>query len=307
MNEKKTQTVLITGAGGFLASELIKQLSETRDSQIMALTSNKDNLLRMFDFDKRILCFDIEDWKNMKLPWKKINTIVHCAFARTSYGGDVAKSLNFTNELFQEALKEEVPSIINISSRSVYGQAQNTPWTEKTMVDPESLYALAKYSSEIITNNIGGFSKNKTRTTNIRLGSLIGNCSNQRITTKFVNNAIRNQTIQIVGGKQVFSYLDVRDAAAGIIALLSFDSSQWKKVYNLGSNDSYGIIEVANIVVETAKYYTNNQIKIEIDEKEIHLDAEMDSSLFYNDTQWEPRYKLKDTIESLFKYLIKQM
>jgi nucleoside-diphosphate-sugar epimerase len=97
--------------------------------------------------------------------------------------------------------------------------------------------------------------------------------------------------------------MDVRDAAAGIIALLKVDPTKWKEVYNLGNNHQYNIIEIANIVSDVAKDYLGKPVTIEIEENEISLDVGMDSCLFYEDTGWTPRYSIRDTIISLFDYL----
>ena len=302
MNNRR-QGVLITGAGGFLGGELIRQLSEKKDYEIFALTSNKEKVMTEFSCIKQLFCFDIDDMKSGKIPWNKVDILVHCAFARASKGSELAKSLNFTNELFIEVVENKVPSIINISSRSVYGQLNKPLWIEKTPVEPDSLYALAKYTTELLTSNIKNISKNNILATNIRLSSLIGNGLSERIVNKFVEHALKGETIRIIGGKQVFSYMDVRDAAAGIIALLSVNPQEWKEIYNLGNNKQYSLIDIANLVAEVGKNYVEESIKIEIEEKDICLDDGMDSSLFYMDTKWRPQYDMKDIIESLFKYL----
>jgi len=300
------ESVLVTGAGGFLGGKLIKQLSLTTNYQIFVLTSNKEKVLARFSDVEQLSCFDIEEWKSGKLPWEKIGTLIHCAFARASSGQELAESLYFTNELFKEAVENKVPAIINISSRSVYGQSHKPLWDEITPVAPDSIYGFAKYSSELLTNNIRLISKSQTKTTNLRLASLSGGKEGLKleVISKFVNHALKGEPIKIIGGTQAFSYLDVRDAAAGIIALLSVNPKEWREVYNLGSNQRCTIIEIANLVTEAAKRYTANPVKIEIEEKDIPLDVGMDSSLFYKDANWMPQYDMKATIESLFQYLI---
>lgn len=302
---EKMQTVLVTGAGGFLGGELIKQLSEKANYRIFALTTNKEKLMTRFCHIGKLTCIDMQDWKNGQLPWEKINTLIHCAFARGYLPvQEIAESLDFTNDLFIHAVETKVNNIINISSQGVYGQAKKPLWDEKTPVAPNSIYGFAKYSSELLTSNAKKLSQDQTNTTSLRLASLSGGKEGLRfeVISKFVNSALEGNPIKIIGGKQILSYLDVRDAAASIITLLSIDSGKWKEVYNLG-NIPYSIVEIASLVSEISKNYLEKPVKIEIEEQDISLDVGMDSSLFYKDTHWKPQYDMKALVESLFEYL----
>ena len=51
----------------------------------------------------------------------------------------------------------------NISSQSVYGKMSEPLWAESTPVEPDYLYAMGKYSSEIITKLMLKESKDKTK------------------------------------------------------------------------------------------------------------------------------------------------
>ena len=70
----------------------------------------------------------------------------------------------------------------------------------------------------------------------------------ERLVTRFVKAALTDEPIKLVGGNQVMAYMDVRDAAEGIIALMQTDTSVWKDVYNLGVPWRYTIREIAEIV-----------------------------------------------------------
>jgi nucleoside-diphosphate-sugar epimerase len=119
---------------------------------------------------------------------------------------------------------------------------------------------------------------------------------------KFVENAIARLSIKIVGGSQFFSQLDVRDAADAIVSLLGVEPKNWKRVYNLGHTRSYGILEIADIVAKVAVEMGLPKPQIEIRESDAKLFAEMDSSLFYGDTGWRPKYDMYDTVRSIFMY-----
>lgn len=306
---KLPDTILITGAGGVLGRELVEQLIKKEKCHIITLEITKENFPLDFFHNDRIECYDNRDWKDGRLPWDKIDVVVHSAFARSSNGRLLAASLEFTKELFTQAVENNVSSIINISSQSVYGRSQPPLWTEKTPVSPEppdTLYALAKYASELLALSICNTRNSKTAVTNLRLASLSGRGMDERLTSRFVKSALEGKPIKLIGGKQTMAYMDVRDAADGIIALMSTDTSKWKNVYNFGNQFRHSIKEIAETVARISKKYTTNPVKIEIEYKDVHLDTGMDSTLFYTDANWTPKHDLESMIDWIFSHYTKK-
>lgn len=307
--KKFPDTILITGAGGVLGRELVDQLIKKEKCKIIALELSKEYLPADFFHNERIECYDNQEWREGKLPWNKIDMIVHCAFARSSNGRLLAESLEFTKALFSEAVENRVSAIINISSQSVYGRSQPPLWTENTPVSPEppdTFYALAKYASELLALSICNTSNSKTAVTNLRLASLSGRGMDERLTSRFVRSALEGEPIKLIGGQQTMAYMDVRDAADGIIALMSTDTAKWKDVYNFGNQFRYTIKEIAEIVAEVSKKYTDNPVKIEIEKKDVHLDTGMDSTLFYTDTNWTPKHDMESMIDWIFSHYMEK-
>jgi nucleoside-diphosphate-sugar epimerase len=292
--------IMITGAGGFLGNELLNQLSKNPKYKIIALTSKEDKIYRRFSNNKSITCYNLYDINNKSIPWSDIDMIIHCAFARSYEGHSLANSLDFTTSLLLKAKNEGVKGFINISSQSVYGGHSNPLWRESLQVSPDSTYAMAKYATEIIIKIICEDSQMKY--TNLRLSSLVGPELDVRLVSKFVNNAINSKPIQIIGGKQILSFMHVKDAAEGLFALINIEKSIWKNTYNFGSTNRHTILEIAEIVKRIAPEYTSNPVSIEIEEKDVHIDSGMDSSLFYNDTGWKPKYDMDAIVRSLFEY-----
>lgn len=298
MNMETKPTILITGAGGLLGGNLIERLLKNGKHNIVALSSQKNKIMKTYGDNENLSCFNIEEWKTNKINFNSIDILINCAFARSSNGKDLASSLDFTNEFMTDATKNGLGVIINISSQSVYSQQRELPAKEETEVTPESLYAVTKYSSELLTKNI--CENAGVPYTNLRLGSLVGKEFDVRLTNRFVNSAVKGDSIKIVGGKQIISYMDVRDAADGLIALSNLEPNKWKKVYNFGTEESHKLLEIAKIVKRVAPKFISKEVNIEVEEGTDFLNLSMDCTRFYEDTSWKPKYDMEKIIWDIF-------
>jgi nucleoside-diphosphate-sugar epimerase len=202
-------------------------------------------------------------------------------------------------EIFYDAISNNVPAIINISSQSVYGKNPNIPWSEDADLMPNDSYGMAKASAEILLDGIAKGSA--TVVTNLRLSSIM---LNARFVNVFVQNAIEGNPITIIGGTQKVSFMDIRDAVDGIIALVNVPISNWEKVYNLGTGKQNSIVEIAEIVKDVAKLYLKHNVSINIEKKEIPINSCMDINKFFSLTNWKAHYDIKDMIKSQFEYLL---
>lgn len=303
MNLTEMQKILVIGAGGFLGKYLIDALLEKNEYEVLAFDLAKERLVAKFPNRNEIFFYDTSDWKQGNIPFNEVDIVIHCAFSRSMKGSELAKSLIFAQEIFSVSAANNC-HVINISSRSVYGQNPNIPWCEMTPVDPDSLYALSKFDSELLLKT--AFSSNKnTFYTNIRLAGLIGPELDARIVNKFIHQALNGETSNIKGGSQQFAFFDVKDAADGLVALLQTPPQSWKPIYNLGYIRSYSIMEIADMVAKTAREFNCDEVAINLEKTDDRLYAEIDSSLFYNDTGWQPKYDMQATIRDIFLYQLR--
>lgn len=298
-HNSKQKFILITGAGGILGQQIIARLINMSRYHLIALTSQADYYSKHFSGNKRIRFYNSLNFESRRLPFHEIDVVIHCAFARTNSQPELAASLNFAQQVFAEASDNNC-HVINISSRSVYGQKPNTPWNELTPVDPDTYYAIAKYDCEVLLHT--SFSSNSNVFhTNIRLAGLVGPNLDARIVNKFIKRALTGETLIINGGNQQFAYLDIRDAASAIIALLQTIPQNWKPIYNLGYIRSYSIKEIAEAVAKAAPKYNCPEVRIDFVNSDEMLYAELDSTLFYSDAGWQPKYNMEDIVENIFR------
>jgi len=298
---KKLRTILISGTGGLLGSELVKQLLVSPHNHIIALSSQVEEVKRVFGNHANLRILNNSNWANM-VQKNEIEIFVNCAFPRSSDPEQLANGITFTENIMNQAIELGIKKIINISSQSVYSQKQKSLTDESAAVIPESLYGMTKYSTERTVALLCRLRDMKIHYSNIRLASLCGRALEVRMTNRFVKKALVGEPITINGGNQRISYLDVRDAAAALVAMINTDSSAWKPVYNLGNHDNKSVLELANYVKGAAKLHQISEVQIELLEGKDSFNNLIDSSLFYSDFNWTPKYTMYEMIDDLFDY-----
>lgn len=288
--------VIITGAGGFLGKNLIKRCVEQEKIGVIAVTRQKDILLQRYKEYGN--CIDILATNELdKIQWKNVDAILNCAFPRNDDGVQMADGLDFITKIITKAVHGGIKAVINISSQSVYSQKRTEAATEATQLNLETKYAVGKYAIELFINSI---CKNIFHT-NLRMASLIGVGFDQRITNKLVDQIVKGNNLNIIGGNQVFGFMDVRDAVDGIIKVLNSNMENWKEIYNFGTNEQHALSEIAEMVSTIGEKYMDKKITVDYQDSTEWKNSSMRCDLFFKDFSWHPRFMLSDTIEEIFE------
>lgn len=288
--------ILLTGANGMLGAKIIKILIKTTDYDILAIASSEDRLKAVLEQEEiagkeRITFLSNEDFLSNSSIVSEIYGCIHLAFSRRLRPEkEIAASIDYSLKIFDRLLCMNVKRVINVSTQGIYGSVKEIRY-EGMGPAPDNHYTMAKYATEIIFNKCFFDSKVKDYT-NVRLDKVAQSSS----FIKALCNQALNGTIYLRGGEQIFSFIDARDAAAGIVTLL-FSKEGWDRVYNLGWNrKTYNLIEVANIIASAAIQLGYGVPEIKLEKQNIELWSGMDSSLFMNHTKWKPRYTLYDSV-----------
>lgn len=294
--------ILITGANGYIGKNLIDNIIDKQSFFITALVRDKSDLANKYKCFNNIKVIEIDELFNNNILLENIDILVHLAFARRFRpNSDIADSLQFSKNIFQIAKKNKISAILNISTQGVYGNA-NELRNESTKVAPEMMYAMAKYANEVILESV--FDNTETKICNMRLDSV---AANQNLLPVFVKNAYEKGKIEIIGGKQIFSFLDVRDVVNAIIMLIKNPANQWKSIYNVGANNViYNIKELAKVVADRMQLRFGKKVIITIEPKDIVTYAGINSTLFMKDTGWKPIYGIEDIVDSVIDEYIKK-
>ena len=304
INKKKT--ILITGACGYLGRNLVQRITDDEFFEIWAYGRDKNRTKSLLNLSQGAV-YDYADLQAGRVHLGNVDILLHLGFTRP-HGTDaeIAESLKFTHQLFTRAVAHHVPAIINISSQSIYGLSTPPPWTEQTPAAPQSVYAQAKYATELLLASLGDMNRT-LRCSSLRLGALAGDAPGRADTdllTKLARNAIAGDPVTIIGGMQQIERLDIRDAVDAIVTLLKFPTGKWKPVYNLGPGQTYRLLDLANRTVAiAAKWNGRDPSEIIVEDKDVQMNFGMDSTLFFNDFSWSPRYSIDDTIEYITRQI----
>ncbi len=291
--------IIITGANGMLGGSLVRELADCSGCDIIAVARDKDKIRDMIAreeirFRERITAVTQEEFSGGS--WKDAGAMVHLAFSRANMPNEsIAASLDYAKNVFRKAKESNIPEVIYISSQAVYGPTSEFR-SEDMAAAPDSVYAMAKYAGEKLFEEV--FEGRGVKHSVLRLDYVI---QSQRLVPFLCRDAKEKGVLNLRGGRQTFSYLDKRDAAKAIAALLSC-GGDWKPVYNVGPDRMRILLtEIAGIVKEVAEDHGRGNIEIRLEKGDAELWSGMDSRLFMHDTGWKPSMDIYQMIESVYE------
>lgn len=291
--------VIICGAAGMVGRGMLEYIAEQNcDMEVWAADINIDHL-------KQYECKKIHPIQNKDvesvLMNNQMDVMLQMAFPRNVKPEQWADGIRFAANMLEMAKMYNVKSVINISSQSIYGLNRTEPADENSPISLNSPYTTGKYCMELMMEKL--FSDRPY--TNIRLSTIIGPATPERVVNKFLAKIIAGEDIQIKGGSQVFALLDVRDAAAGLVTLLLSDSSKWKHVYNLGTKENVNIVELAEMCEELVNQHGINKTNVcLIKDENIMLNSQVDVSLFNKNMEWEANYSMRESISYILNAIL---
>jgi dTDP-glucose 4,6-dehydratase len=243
--------VLVTGAAGFIGSNLVHFLAQERpDWQITALdlltyAGNLKNLSSVLD-SKRVsfVKLDIADDKAMRRLFEegKFDLVFHLA-AESHVDRSIMSSFEFvrtnvlgTQVLLDAARSHGVGRFVHISTDEVYGSLGPTgAFVETTPLDPTSPYAASKAASDLMV-----LAACKTHSFN----ASVTRCTNnygpfhfpEKLIPLFITNAMEGKKLPLYGdGMNVRSWLYVTDHCDALLRVAEKGTAG--EVYNIGGSE----------------------------------------------------------------------
>lgn len=147
---------LVTGATGFIGSNLVKELE--KDAETIFITGT-DKEQRITSKKSNLVARELNE-----IPWKdlpEIDAVFHIAAINDTTFMDREEmfkvNFDYSKQIFQEAVKKGCTKIVYASTAAVYGNVE-VPFMEKGPINPmnpyaESKYELDKFAMQFTKNN----------------------------------------------------------------------------------------------------------------------------------------------------------
>lgn len=255
-------SILVTGGGGFIGSNLVSQLM-ANGKEIHVIDNRRTEKILSFEALKKndqlkFHQIDLLEKESLLIP-KDCKTIFHLAANPEVRIGATNPEVHFsqnvvaTFNILEAARKNDAEAFIFTSSSTVYGDAATTPTPEDySPMEPISIYGASKLACESIISSYAH--TYGIRAVIYRLANIIGEDSTHGVIFDFINKLTHNSSeLEVLGdGTQNKSYLHVSDCIAAI--LLGTSSTNGRvNIFNVGSKDQIIVRDIASIVIDEMK------------------------------------------------------
>lgn len=283
------KTVLVTGAAGFIGSNLVKRLfHDVKNIKVIGIDSITDyydvnikyeRLKEIEDLVKASPEHVEGDWKFVKgnladkalidqlFAEEKFAVVVNLAaqagvrYSITNPGSYIESNLIGFYNILEACRNNMVEHLVYASSSSVYGSNKKVPYSTDDKVDnPVSLYAATKKSNELMAH---AYSKlYNIPSTGLRFFTVYGPAGRPDMAYfGFTNKLREGKTIQIFNYgncKRDFTYVD--DIVEGVVRVMQHAPEKQNgedglpvppyKVYNIGNSSPENLLDFVTILQE---------------------------------------------------------
>ena len=275
------KTILVTGAAGFIGSNLVKRLfNDAKNIKVIGIDSITDY------YDVNIKYERLKEIEALGKDWtfvhdsiankeaveeifskNKISVVVNLAaqagvrYSITNPDAYIQSNLIGFYNILEACRHHEVEHLVYASSSSVYGSNKKVPYSTDDKVDnPVSLYAATKKSNELMAH---AYSKlYNIPSTGLRFFTVYGPAGRPDMAYfGFTNKLVKGENIKIFNYgncKRDFTYVD--DIVEGIVRVMQHAPEKLNgedglpippyKVYNIGNSHPENLLDFVTILQE---------------------------------------------------------
>ena len=278
--ELSNKTILVTGAAGFIGSNLVKRIvNEFPESTVIGVDSVNDYYDVNLKYERLEALKQYGKFKFVKgniadkelieklFSENKPEVVVNLAaqagvrYSITNPDAYIESNLIGFYNILEACRHHEVEHLVYASSSSVYGSTKKVPYSTDDKVDnPVSLYAATKKSNELLAH---AYSKlYNIPSTGLRFFTVYGPAGRPDMAYfGFTNKLVKGETIKIFNYgncKRDFTYVD--DIVEGVLRVMQHAPERKNgedglpippyKVYNIGNNSPVNLLDFLSILLE---------------------------------------------------------
>jgi len=307
LSDYKNKRILVTGGGGFLGANLVRELINHQAKVNLFLRSSTEPW-RLSDVINKVKVYqvDLSNEKKVKEAVKKIKPqiIFHlaaygCYPSQTNIDQIIKTNIQGAVNLLEALNHLNYQSFVNTGTSSEYGY-KNKPMKEDDLLEPTFFYAASKASTTLFCQV---FAKqfNKPIIT-LRPFSIYGDWEeSSRFIPTIITSCLKNKTIKLVPGKQVRDFLYVKDLTKAFL-LAGLKNNLGGEIINIGSGKQYLIKETAEKIIQLV----GNKVKVKIG---AYKPRKWDTDFWVADINkaekllnWKPEYSLKQGLMKSIKW-----
>ncbi|MAB80684.1 MAG: dTDP-glucose 4,6-dehydratase [Planctomycetes bacterium] len=303
--------VLVTGGAGFIGSNFLHLLAETRphwklvNLDVLSYAGNLENLSALEkETNYTFVHGDVGKSEDVGRALDEVGSgptwVIHFA-AESHVDRSIQSALPFveTNVMGVQVLLEEcrargVERFLNVGTDEVYGSLGETGlFTEETPLAPNSPYSASKAAGDFLVRaafHTHGFP------------GLITRCSNnygpyqfpEKLIPLMIANASGDKELPVYGdGKNVRDWLYVRDHCEALLTVL--EKGTPGEVYNIGGNNEYPNIRIVRMILEVLEK-PESLIRFVTDRPGHDQRYAIDASKIRRELGWEPRFTFEKAL-----------
>jgi len=316
--------VLVTGAAGFIGSNLSEYLLE-KGFEVIGLdnfsTGHQKNLIELNkNKNFRFLQGDIRNFDICLEASKEVSFVLHQAAL-----GSVPRSIKdplTTNEvningflnILEASRQNSVKRFIYAASSSTYGDSKVLPKVEENIGKPLSPYAITKYVNELyaeIYSNTYGIETIGLRYFNVFGRRQDPNGAYAAVIPKFIAQFLNGQSPVINGDgsfSRDFTYID-NVLQMNHLAMTTKNSAAINQVFNTAVGDQTTIKEMAEVIKKGLTNYKKeiSEIPIKFGPKRLgdipHSKASIEKAISF--LNYKPSHNFKFGMENYIKWFLK--
>jgi NAD dependent epimerase/dehydratase len=305
MSEMKK--VLVTGAGGFIGSHLVKRLIEVGYDVTALIKYNAagswgwlDTYSRSVLKEIKVELGDVRDPEQM-MRYKNMNIIFHLAaligipYSYVAPRSYVDTNINGTLSMLQ-ACRENGATLIHTSTSEVYGTALYEPIDEGHPIQAQSPYAATKNAADSLVRSY--YLSFELPVVTVRPFNTFGPRQSLRaVIPTIVSQAGRGNVVKLGDSSTTRDFIFIHDTVEGFIK--AAEKGKSGETYNIG----YGKKRSISSVVEDVGVLLNKSLEIKTEQERMRpIKSEVrvlvcDNKKAKKELGWEIRWPFKKGLE----------